>query len=282
MTHLETANGAAPRPSGPAISPLHAMLAKIERRFDAEWVNAVANDPSVYDQVRGMHQGPLDFTEPVADPRNLCLTGEHGAFFLHQRQPGLYETHLMVLPSGRGRWAETFGRACVHAGFVATDAIEFMSRCPRGNIAARAITRRGGGIFEFSSERGWPGGCDVYSLTLQEWARRSDALMARGAWFYRRLRAEFAGQGKTLEGENDVGSLRAAGLAYEMLLGGQYGKAVIFSERTAAFGANTPLLITSLDPLTVNFLDALLIIRPERGDFWVPSSLSEMVSHAIH
>ena len=54
------------------------MLGQIERRFDATFLNRVANHPEVAPTVRGWLLGKLDLTEAATDRRNVVLTGEHG------------------------------------------------------------------------------------------------------------------------------------------------------------------------------------------------------------
>ena len=55
----------------------------------------------------------------------------------------------------RGEWALACVQACLHFLFTRTEAIEIMTRCPHGNLAAKALARAIHGSFEFTNSAGW-------------------------------------------------------------------------------------------------------------------------------
>lgn len=256
------------------LSPMHAMLDTVERVYDAQWANRVSNDPSVYPFVRGLTKGPLDMTRVAADRRHVLLTGEHG-FQLYALQPsGLFEAHTCVLPSGRGAWTLAFVQACLHWMFTRTFAVEIFTRVPQGNLGARALVRAIHGTYEATQQNGWvkdldPIPADMFSLNLPAWARTAPGLVERGHWFHERLEAEYARHGcaDPLPHPDDETHDRYAGLAAEMFLNGQPQKAVTVYNRWASIADYAPVRIVSGDPLTIDIVDAVLVI-PQDGQFF--------------
>jgi hypothetical protein len=77
----------------------------LERSFDVERINAVANHSEVRPFVGPAELGELDFTDAVAFDKNWFLMGEHGGYVLAWSAPNVHEVHVMILPEGRGKWA---------------------------------------------------------------------------------------------------------------------------------------------------------------------------------
>ena len=77
----------------------------LERSFDVERINAVANHPEVRPFVGPAELGELDCTDAVAFDKNWFLMGEHGGYVLAWSAPNVHEVHVMILPEGRGKWA---------------------------------------------------------------------------------------------------------------------------------------------------------------------------------
>lgn len=256
------------------LSDLHAMLATVERRYDAIWANRVSNDPAVLPFVRGYATGNLDLSIPAADRSNILLCGEHGFQFYTPQAMGLWEVHTSVLPSGRGAWTLGFVQACLHWMFTRTSAIEIFTRCPKGNVGAAALAKAIHGKYEATQPQGWvmdrdPIPADMYSLSVIDWSRTAPGLVDRGHWFHERLEAEYARHGAADPSPHPADEVhdRTAGLAAEMFLGGQPGKAVMLYNRLATMAGYAPITIVSFNPLTVNIQDAVLVI-PESGDFF--------------
>lgn len=258
------------------LSDLHAMLAKVERQHHALFINRLANDPSIYPWVRGWIVGKIDLTAAAANPANVVLAGEFGATIWMMHQPGLFEVHSFALPAGRGAWMLSFFRACEHIMFTRSNAVELLTRIPKGNIAARALARALGWTFEFRNEKGWikdldPIPADIYGLRLQDWARTAPGLEERGHWFHERLEEEFKRHGKTeAPHPDDVTHDRYVGLCMEMMLSGMPDKGVVFYNRWAALSDYQQIAIAGYDPLLVEIVSAQIIVRPDRGDFWCP------------
>lgn len=246
---------------------------EISRHYTATDLNKVANDPSVYDWVRGNFEGYMDFTPIVANPNNYLLMGEHGGVLLIWMQPGLYEAHVQVLPEGRGKWAVEMCRAGLHWMFTRTDAIEISTRVPVGNIPALALTRRTGGMLEFRREQGWTVNgktvpADVYSFKVHDWIRTAPKLAARGHWFHDRLEQEFKRHNKKhgVHPDWDVHD-QNVGAAVEMILGGQPQKGQVFYNRWAQMAGYEPFEIITHNPLTLDIKEAILAVR--NNDFWI-------------
>jgi hypothetical protein len=258
------------------LSPLHSMLTKIGRERHAVRLNRIVNDPAVYPWVCGEHTGPLDMTEAVADPNNVLLMGQHGGILFIQLQPGLYESHTQVLKEGRGEWALSMVRACLHWMFTRTDAFEIMTKCPKGNLGARALAKAIGGAYEFTNKNGWfmngkviP--ADIYSLNIQQWMRDAPGLEERGHWFHERLTREYGKLGRQeAPHEDDATHDRYVGAACEMFLGNQAAKSCILYNRWARMAGYAPMELLSMKPVAVDIVDAILVV-PESGDFYVAS-----------
>jgi hypothetical protein len=268
--------------AGEPLSELHQMVAQIERHTDANFLNRVVNDPDVYRWVKGYAIGQLDFSAIAADPRHYVLMGEHGGIVFFQKAPGLYECHTQVLKPGRGEWAKRMARACLHIMFTQTDCLEVYTHVPKGNLGARTLTMLCGFGLEFrkpASLEGWvmdgdPVPTDVFSLRVQDWARTAPGLVERGAWFHRRLEAEFKRLGRHEENhaDDDVHD-RFVGMAAEFVFGGQPFKGQMLYNRIAAMAGYMPIVISNPRPLTVNIGSAILCFQD--GDFYVLKVLGE-------
>jgi len=263
--------------TAPPLSDLHQMLAKIGRERHAARINKVVNDPSVFDWVRGNHKGPLDLTPVVANPSNILLMGQHGGILFVQLQHGLYEAHTQVLPEGRGKWAFEMVQAAIHWMFTRSDAFEIMTRCPRGNLGARALAKAIGGKFEFTNPRGWVKdgetiSADIFSINIQEWMRRAPGLEERGEWFHHLLEDQYRrlGYKEPLHPEDRIHD-RYVGAACEMILNKQASKAAILYNRWAKMADYATIEIMCVEnPTAVNIRDAILMVR-EDGTFYVAS-----------
>lgn len=255
------------------LSELHEYLARIERHTSAHALNRIINDPSIYPSVKGYAEGRLDLSAAVGNPNNVLLMGEHGGVLFTMHQPGLYEAHTQILPEGRGRWGLLMVRACLHWMFSQTDAIEIITRAPRGNLAALALARAVGGVEEFTVKAGWvidndPVPTAILSLSAQGWMRTAPGLVERGEWFHRRLEEEYARLGKVEQQHaDDAAHDRFVGAACEMFLGGQPFKAAIFYNRFAVMAGYAQCALLSVDPLLIDIRDSVLAVKA--GNFEV-------------
>jgi hypothetical protein len=248
----------------------------IERTVSPERINAIANHPDIRAWVNPTPDRDLDLTPAVADSANIALAGAHGVMLFAHLQRGIYEAHTMVLSEGRGAWTLEFAQGCLKWMFCRTPAMELMTRCPKGNIAARALARAIHGVYQFTNPTGWtsdgqPIPADIHALTVQDWIRTAPGLNDRGTWFHERLAAEFALRGrKEPQHPDDNIHDRYVGAAVEMLLGGQLDKAVIFYNRFAAMAGYVPMSIMCRDPVTLDIGNAVVVKAKGKDDFFVP------------
>lgn len=263
--------------SSPPLSDLHQMLAKIGRERHAARINKVVNDPSVFDWVRGNHKGPLDLAPVVANPANILLMGQYGGILFVQLQPGLYEAHTQVLKEGRGKWTVAMTQAALHWMFTRSDCFEVMSRCPEGNVAARALIKRVGGQFSFTNPQGWvrddkPIPADIYSWTIQNWMTTAPGLEERGKWLQNTVSDAYRKFNKAaMPYVEDALFNRYAGMAAEMFLNKQGAKAVLLYNRWAKMAGRDNIdLMCAENPTAIRTPDAILMVR-EDGEFYVAS-----------
>ena len=245
-----------------SLSPLHAMLARIGREQHAARLNRIVNDPSVLPFVKGDRPEPLDFSIEVANPDNYLLMGQHGGVFFEMVQGGIYEAHTQVLPEGRGEWTTSMVHAALHWMFTRTDALEIVTKVPKGNYAARALTRAMGLIYDFTApelfryrDRAVP--VDVYRQGVQDWLAAAPGLEERGQWL--------AGIMESVEANRHLGA------ACEMLMGDQSEKAEVFYNRWATLANRPPLVVCSLRPLAINIGGAIAVVR-DNGEAYLAVS----------
>jgi hypothetical protein len=256
------------------LSAVHGMMATIRRERHARNLNRLLNHPSVYPWVHGPTEGPLDLTGAVLNPNNVLLMGQFGGLLFQQHQQGLYEVHSQCYPEGRGEWMVGFVKSCLMWMFTRSDAVEIMTRCPKGNYAARALAKTIGGRYEFTNPRGWVKdgqtiSADIFALRIQDWMRTAPGLEERGRWFHDLLEGEYERLGKAEpQHPDDPGHDRYVGAACEMILGGQPDKAVIFYNRWAMLADYATIRIASRSPLALDIRESILIVRPD-GQFYV-------------
>lgn len=239
-------------------------MVEIVRETSADRINVILNDEAVRPWVADMSEGVIDITKSVENAHNVLLMGEHGGCMLFKIMPGIYEAHTQVLPPGRGAWAHDFTHEVARWMFTHTDAFDLLTRVPRGHVSAKAATMAVGGRYEFTR----PAGCkfrgklvdvDVYGLRLQDWAATAPGMVERGAWFHEFL----AGEAKRLgidqpTHEDDESHNRYVGVALEMALAGQVGKAVQMYNRWAVVARHRVIYFVSDDPPTIRFDIGLL------------------------
>ena len=257
------------------ISAVHAMMGMLEVQRDARKLNLILAHPDIHAWVAPRSDTALDMAEAIADPRVICLLGKHGGVLFHQHQPGLYEAHTQILPEGRGAWGLDCVRACLMWMFTRADAMEIITRCPKGNLAATALARAVGGTRILTNANGWikdgvPIPADYYSLKVEDWMRLAPGLEERGAWFHERLEAELATFDRAPHRHpDDTVHDRYVGAACEMFFGGQPAKARVLYNRFAVMAGYLPLEIVNMSPLAVDISSALLVMGD--GDFRVVS-----------
>lgn len=239
----------------------------VRRVTDAAMVNEVVNHPAVRPWIAGPIEDELDVTPVLADPRNIALWGQHGGVVFVYRQPTIYEAHTQVLPAGRGRWTLKMTQAALLWLFAGTDALEVLTRVPRGNVGALALAEAVHGEFEFTNKKGWihkgeviP--ADVYSLTIQRWMHTAPDLVERGRWFHDALNAEYRRLGKLdhIHDDDQVHD-RYVGAAVEMMLAGEPLKGAALYNRWADLAGYASVQVINLVPLMVDIAEAVLHIK---------------------
>lgn len=245
----------------------------IERQTSADRINQVINHPSVYPWVRGSLEGELDLSNVISDTRNFALFGEHGGVIFKCLQPGIYEAHTQVVPEGRGSWTIKMVRAALQWMFTRTDALEIVTQVPRGNVAALALTRRVGFVFEFTNPKGWVKDgkhieSDIYGHRIQDWMRIAPDLCSIGHHFHDQLEEKYRQIGRDEPSHaDDVVHDRYVGAAFAMVRGGQPHKAQIFYNRWAALAGYEAMRVLSVNPMTIDIRDAIIVMN--QNDFQV-------------
>ena len=79
----------------------------LTRTRNAEWLNAVANDPEVRPWVGFPELGPVDFSPVLEQPETVALVNDHGGFLCVPYVPGYYGVHVLFRPAGRVGVLET-------------------------------------------------------------------------------------------------------------------------------------------------------------------------------
>lgn len=263
-----------------AVSPIHAMLARIERAGpeSADRLNAIANHEAVLPFISA-GLSSIDMSPLLADQRNAILLGEHGFMLFTPGQPFnmIYEAHTSVLPEGRGAWTRTFVLACLHWIFTRTAVAEVFTRCPHlDNVdSTRRLAEFVGGQFLLTNHLGYPHEkgmipADVFSLPVIEWARTAPGLVERGQWFHRKLEGEYRRLGRVEPNHpDDEAHDRYVGACVDMILAGNIDKGVQIYNRFATMSQYAPVVVMNTEPLLLDIQDAYLIVRGD--DFYVHS-----------
>lgn len=233
----------------------------LTRTTDATFFNSVLNHPRVYPWVKGSKTEPLDVSNVIANRNNVLLVGEGGGVLLQKLDIGLYEAHTAVLPEFRGEWTLRMGRMSLDLMFCRTDAVEILTKCPRGNVMASAGAKAIGAVCDFTTRPLWPLNntivpIDVYAVRIQEWIKRSDQMVEAGREVHRLLRLH----GVPVDHGDDDDHDRYVGAAREMIQNGQVGKGVHLYYRWAVMAGYRPITVVSADPLRLDIGNAILAL----------------------
>lgn len=234
----------------------------IERAYDAEFLNRVANHPAVRPWVADVAAGELDMTPHVANQANVCLVGEHGAFFCFKFFEGCYEVHTQVMPEGRGEWTRRFADAGMRYMFTATDCVEILTRVPKGHVAAAALTRAVGFRPQFNTPaeclfRGERVPCSIHSLTIQDWSLSAPGVAETGEAFHSWLNQKITGNPHQPDHDHN----RIVGITLGMMGSGQVAKGVVWYNRWAFSARHPPIGLISMTPPTIKFDAGVLVME---------------------
>ena len=251
-----------------ALSPLHVAVSRLQRMFDATVINEIVNHPDVLPHVGGSGQ-PLDLSDVVKDPQNICFYDDGCVGIFNALTPGIFEIHSMALPEKRGKQLALAAAAAMHVIFTRTRAIEVITRIPPGNIRAFAAAKRLGFRLEFTTPHGWisptgSGPVGWYRLSLQDWASIAPGLVERGRWFHDKVEAACARSGvvRAHHPDDDTHN-RFAGMACEMILGGMIEKGLHFLNRFNAITRAPAVQVMSVNPLVIHIGDIALGVNLE-------------------
>ncbi len=237
----------------------------LERHYNAERINQILNHPSVLPTIRGNHKN-LDWSKVAEHPSHVSLVGEHGCVLFVKIQDGIYEFHTSVLPEGRGKWMIEGAKYAFNYMFTRTDAFELLTKCPDGNLAAKAGAKAVGCSFVFRTGEIWPSDgkmvcVDVWSILIQHWIKTNEFTVDSGKFFHMELEKKCAEKNISLVShKEDETHDRYVGAAVEMLKNGQTAKAIVFYNRWARMAGYYPIKLLSLTPITVDIRDCILRI----------------------
>lgn len=145
------------------------MVATLQRCFDADPINALANDPAIRPFIGGDPSIPLDLTDSVKDRENVCLMGDHGGFLLIRTGKRVYEVHTMIRPEGRGQWSREAANMARDVMFDVFDAERLWTLVPREADNVRKFTEDAGlhvcgeGSIDYEDGKG-PQMYDIYEV----------------------------------------------------------------------------------------------------------------------
>lgn len=218
---------------------------------DPDHLNRIANHPEVYRWI-GADQR-LDLSLVV---EKFPVLGTDFCYLIFVPLcPNVWEIHSAALPEGRGAH---FRQAVEHAlawMFLRTDAMEIVTRCPFGNLAAVAGARRSGAVKEFATRT-----ADVYRLGIHDWAAKAGGLVEKGRDFHEQLMA----LGIPADHEDDETHDRYVGLAVAFSEAGNLGKGIALYNRWAVLSDYRPAQLISTHPPVVDIGTARLAIEHGR------------------
>ena len=238
----------------------------IERSFDVQDLNAIANNPDILSLATEPGTKEIDLTAQIENRANIALRSEGGFFLCIQHEPGTYEVHTLFLPNFRGKYALDCAREGFRYMFLQTDCMEILTKVPVFNRRADKFTRLNGFSLDFERDNAWvmPNGhpCAVryYGLRYEEWIRNQDWLRETGQWFHDKL-------GETQTHDEDLAHDLRVGATVKMIQAGQVAKGIVLYNRWARFAGYMPISRISEDPLVIDIVSHTLLV--EDGDFLV-------------
>jgi hypothetical protein len=244
----------------------------VRRSFDADEINPILNDPSVFKYAAYEGLASFDLGPLLSDQRNVLLMADRGGMIFHWQALGVYQVHTNFLKaerhySGPGTYVLNACRAAYRWMFTHTDCITLLTQIPSHNRAATMFAPMAGWTKEFERAGIWPsvedGVVDMSFLALRydDWVRKTPELMASGRLFHEQLEREFERHGAQdkKHADEDCHDLHV-GACFEMIRGGQLDKAVILYNRWAQFSGYGEIVLVSRDPTVLNIGTALIQI----------------------
>jgi hypothetical protein len=239
----------------------------IRRTFDPLEVNAILNDPEVFKWIKLPGIDKIDISEQILELRNHFLIVRGGCVVFSQQEPGVYEVHTNFLADYRGSNAIRQSLAAYRWMFTRTDCMILQTKVPASNRAAEMFCRVVGATRDFERKAVWPsddGPVDIsyWTLSYEDWIRKTPSLMKSGKEFHERFDQERARFGLTEENHPDEDCHdRYVGACAEMIYGGQPEKAVALYNRWARFAGYGLISVLSRNPLIIDISSAALLIE---------------------
>jgi|SRR5580692_118136 hypothetical protein len=244
----------------------------VRRSFDADEINPILNDPSVFKYAAYEGLSSFDLSPLLADKRNVLLMADHGGMVFHWQALGVYQVHTNFLKvprgySGPGTYVLNACRAAYRWMFTHTDCVTLLTLIPAHNRAAAMFAPMAGWTKEFERTAVWPSVEDglvnmsFLALRYDDWVRKTPELMLSGRDFHDQLEREFERHGAQDKKHPDEGCHDLhVGACYEMIRGGQLDKAVILYNRWAQFAGYGSIEIVSHNPVVLNIGTCLIQI----------------------
>lgn len=236
----------------------------IERTFDPVLLALYANHPEVRPHIGMVEAGPLEFSEWMANPANVCLAVRGGCFCFGQDEPGRFELHTFLTPEARGARVIPAFYAAARWMFTQTPCVEIITRLPETNRPADLMARRAGFQPLYTLEKAWEGvDLRYFTLTLDKWVAVDPATLEAGRAFHERVdtaRVE-AGREDTRHPDSEAHN-RAVGAAVLMAQAGNHDKALWAYNRFARVSGYVPAKVVPQAPV-VDIGDAHIRFTPD-------------------
>ncbi len=239
----------------------------LTRTMNGAALTGVANHPFVRPWLGG--SGFVDLTAACADPANVALETDGGGFLLLGKGGGLYEAHTLFVPEA-GRKAPAASREGFLYLFTHTDAVEVVTMVPSNNAPAGKLAHYVGFTPRFTRQAAWPTEdgvipAEYFSLTVEQWALKSDDCLAAGVAFHGALERakEAAGSALDIHADDEIHD-RIVGATCLMARAGNAAKGVAFYNRWAVTAGYAPISLICENPPILDVIDA--VVTPG-GDF---------------
>ena len=135
---------------------------------DADFLNNVVNDPSVFPYISYGFKDPVDVGPLIRDEKNYFFANSFGGFLVINKGSGIYEIHSQFLPEGRGLSAILAAREAMEYMFTNTDCTVLITDCPKDNPAARILAKKAG-LVKIGEHMLLHIPCDIYATTKDKW-----------------------------------------------------------------------------------------------------------------
>lgn len=147
-----------------------------KREFSAEYLNQIANDPSV--SYGAKLTGIADLSSLVADLRNVIITFNGGALLGLYKGDFTYEVHTMASKDGRGPILREAIKEALEYMFIQTACDRLITTAYKDNKAAVVLSEH------YFQRRGETEETFYYELSYQSWVEKSGLARDAGAAFH--------------------------------------------------------------------------------------------------